>query len=57
MEIDIAEKEGNVREFVIMKAIIFPQINILWTGCILMIIGTWIAIVKRIRQLKTQQVQ
>ncbi|MBK9399560.1 MAG: cytochrome c biogenesis protein CcsA [Bacteroidetes bacterium] len=57
MEIDIAEKEGNVREFVIMKAIIFPQINILWTGCILMIIGTWIAIVKRIRQLKAQQVQ
>lgn len=52
MEIEISEKEGNVREFIIMKAIIFPQIIILWAGCILMIIGTWIAIVKRVRQLK-----
>ena len=40
MEIDIAEKEWNVREFVIMKAIIFTQINILWTVRILMIIFT-----------------
>lgn len=47
VQIDIAEKKSNSREFVIMKAIIFPQINILWTGCILMIIGTWIAIRKR----------
>ncbi len=54
MEIEVAEKEGNSREFIIMKAIVFPQINILWTGCILMIIGTWIAIVKRIRKLRTR---
>jgi cytochrome c-type biogenesis protein CcmF len=52
VEIEVAEKEGNDREFIIMKAIIFPQINILWTGCILMIIGTWIAIAKRIRSNK-----
>jgi len=49
-EIEVAEKEGNSKEFIIMKAIIFPQINILWIGCILMIIGTWIAIVKRIKK-------
>jgi len=51
-KIDIAfsEKKSNLREFVIMKAIVFPQINILWTGCILMIIGTVTAIIKRIRE-------
>ena len=50
VEINIAEKAANARDFIIMKAIIFPQINILWIGCLLMIIGTWITIVKRIRQ-------
>jgi cytochrome c-type biogenesis protein CcmF len=50
VEISVYEKKANNREFVIMKAIIFPQINILWIGCILMILGTWIAIRKRIRE-------
>lgn len=53
IEISIAEKKENAREFIIMKAIVFPQINVLWTGCILMIIGTWIAIIRRIRQSNT----
>ena len=48
VEIGIEEKESNSREFIIMKAIIFPQINILWTGCLLMIIGTSMAIIHRI---------
>jgi cytochrome c-type biogenesis protein CcmF len=51
-EISVAERKENERDFIIMKAIIFPQINILWTGCILMIIGTSIAIRKRIIQNK-----
>jgi cytochrome c-type biogenesis protein CcmF len=52
VEISVYEKKANSREFVIMKAIIFPQINILWTGCILLIIGTWLAIRKRIQELR-----
>lgn len=51
-EIGLAEKKNNSREFIIMKAIVFPGINILWTGAILMIIGTWLAIRKRIRDLR-----
>ncbi|MEO5571318.1 MAG: cytochrome c biogenesis protein CcsA [Bacteroidia bacterium] len=47
-EITVAERKENKREFIIMKAIIFPHINILWMGCVLMIIGTLIAIRKRI---------
>lgn len=52
IELTIYEKKSNSREFVIMKAIIFPDINILWIGAILMIIGTWLAILKRIKDLK-----
>jgi cytochrome c-type biogenesis protein CcmF len=51
IQIGISEKKNNSREFIIMKAIIFPQINILWAGCILMIIGTWLAILKRRKNL------
>ncbi len=51
IELNISEKKSNSKDFIIMKAIIFPQINILWTGCILMIIGTFIAIRKRFKQL------
>ena len=52
IDIDIFEKKDNKREFIIMKAIIFPYINILWTGCILLIIGSTVAIRKRFRDLK-----
>ena len=52
IELSVAEKKSNKSDFVIMKAIIFPGINILWTGCILMIIGSVVAIRKRIKQNK-----
>lgn len=50
VEIALAEKESNAREFIIMKAIVFPFINILWIGCILMAVGTIIAIVNRVQK-------
>ena len=37
------------REFVIMQAIVFPGINILWIGCILMALGTFVAVRQRVR--------
>ncbi|HET6245043.1 MAG: cytochrome c biogenesis protein CcsA [Bacteroidetes bacterium] len=48
IQINIAEKHSNSREFIIMKAIIFPYINILWMGCIIMVIGTMLAIRHRL---------
>jgi cytochrome c-type biogenesis protein CcmF len=51
-EVNLSEKKSNSREFIIMKALIFPGINILWIGCIMMFIGTWIAIRKQISDLK-----
>ena len=48
--LNIYEKKSNSKDFVIMKAIIFPGINILWTGCILMIIGSLVTIRKRFKK-------
>jgi len=30
--IQVAEKEENLRDFIVMQAIMFPWINILWVG-------------------------
>ena len=39
-------------DFIIMQAIVFPLINILWLGSILMVVGTFMAIRGRIRKEK-----
>jgi cytochrome c-type biogenesis protein CcmF len=39
-------------DFVIMKAIVFPWINLVWAGTIIMVIGFFIAILKRIKDLR-----
>jgi cytochrome c-type biogenesis protein CcmF len=44
-DIVILEKKKN--EFIIMKAIIFPWINLLWLGALLMILGCLLAIRQR----------
>ena len=41
---------GDEEDFIVMKAIIFPYINLLWLGSILMVIGTILAIRHRIRK-------
>ncbi len=50
IQISLQEKKSNVRDFIVMQAMIFPYINILWIGCIIMAIGTIMAIVERIRR-------
>jgi cytochrome c-type biogenesis protein CcmF len=39
-------------EFIVLKAIIFPYINILWTGSILMLLGFVISFIRRVRKKK-----
>ncbi len=41
--------DENEKPFIVMKAIVFPLINLLWIGCILMAIGTGIAVYQRIK--------
>ena len=46
IEITVSEKEPE-KDFIIMKAIVFPFINILWLGTIVTAIGTFIAFWRR----------
>ncbi|MGZ4035841.1 MAG: cytochrome c biogenesis protein CcsA, partial [Bacteroidia bacterium] len=50
IQISLQEKKSNIRDFIVMQAMIFPCINILWTGCIIMAIGTLLSIWERIRR-------
>ena len=52
IEISLQEKKVNTRDFIVMQAMIFPYINILWMGCFVMIIGTVLAILERLRTMR-----
>lgn len=49
IRIETAELDSS-GDFIIMKAIVFPWINLVWAGTIIMIIGFLMAIVRRIRE-------
>ncbi|PWJ44324.1 cytochrome c biogenesis protein CcsA [Sediminitomix flava] len=42
------------REYIVMEAVVFPFINILWAGCFIMAIGCWVAIQERRRQMRVR---
>ena len=50
VSIAYAEHRDNRREFIVFQAILFPWINVLWVGCILMVLGTLLAVWQSIRQ-------
>jgi cytochrome c-type biogenesis protein CcmF len=54
IEIQMSEKVNNTKEFVVLEAYMFPFINVLWLGCLVMIVGTTVAIIERRRKNKTQ---
>lgn len=56
VEITMSEKVNNAKDFIVMEAYIFPYINVLWLGCIVMAFGTGIAVVERYRKLKSKSV-
>ncbi|MFN4083404.1 MAG: heme lyase CcmF/NrfE family subunit [Bacteroidia bacterium] len=49
IETEEADLSGN---FIIMKAIIFPWINFVWAGTIIMIVGFMLAIFRRVNEYK-----
>jgi cytochrome c-type biogenesis protein CcmF len=55
IEITLSEKVGNTKDFIVMEAYLFPYINVLWLGCVVMAIGTIISIIERRRKLKLSQ--
>jgi len=46
----LKESDPKYREFIVMKAIIFPWINVLWVGCIVMALGTFLAVYHRFKK-------
>jgi cytochrome c-type biogenesis protein CcmF len=52
VEIAVSESKRSAKDFIVMEAIVFPYINILWFGCIIMVLGTVLAIRSRIRKNK-----
>jgi cytochrome c-type biogenesis protein CcmF len=49
IEIQMSEKVNNTKEFIVLEAYMFPFINVLWLGCLIMVIGTVVAILERRR--------
>ena len=56
IEIQMSEKVSNTKDFVVLEAYMFPFINVLWLGCLVMVIGTIVAIIerRRLNKLKAQ---
>ena len=48
--IKVFEAKNKLKDIVIMKASVFPYINVLWVGALVMFFGTIIAIINRIQQ-------
>jgi len=44
------KKDEDEKPFIVQKAIVFPLINILWIGSILMVIGSFIAVWQRVKR-------
>lgn len=54
LELTVQKHETAERDMLIMTAEVFPQINILWIGCIIMVIGTTMAIRHRMRMSRSK---
>ena len=52
----MSEKLSNNKDFIVMEAYVFPFINILWLGCLIMAVGIIISISERIRVIKLQAI-
>jgi cytochrome c-type biogenesis protein CcmF len=49
LSLTIWEHESVRTDFIVIQAIIFPLINVLWLGCLLMTIGSFMAVRRRLR--------
>jgi hypothetical protein len=49
-EFIIKEDLSRKKDFIVLEAHVFPAINLLWSGCILMVLGTIMVVVQKLRQ-------
>ncbi|MFB6307149.1 MAG: hypothetical protein ABEH43_09230 [Flavobacteriales bacterium] len=45
------EKADKKKDVIVMQAIVFPFINLLWMGCVVMVLGTALALVNRLKRI------
>ncbi|MFT5337072.1 MAG: cytochrome c-type biogenesis protein CcmF [Luteibaculaceae bacterium] len=48
----VSEHKSNAKEFIVMQAVLFPFINLLWLGCVVMVIGCIISMFNRRKQVR-----
>ncbi|MBB6108884.1 cytochrome c-type biogenesis protein CcmF [Mucilaginibacter lappiensis] len=53
VEIMVYQQPESKKKFIVMKAIQFPYINFFWAGTIIMVIGFFMSILRRKKELKT----
>lgn len=53
IDVYAATQMSKRSDFIVLEASIFPAINVLWLGCLIMVAGTFIAVRERIRKNKS----
>ncbi|ACU60547.1 cytochrome c biogenesis protein CcsA [Chitinophaga pinensis] len=57
-KIQIQVKESDTfKDYIVMKAFIFPYINVLWLGILVMVVGFVMSIVQRVKANKSKSIQ
>lgn len=46
-KVAVAKGDQEIQDYIIMKAIMFPYINLLWLGCLVMTVGFGVAVYRR----------
>lgn len=54
-ELAFSIKNDESPEYIIMKAMVFPMINILWLGCVLLFIGSVMAAYRRLLEIRNSK--
>lgn len=57
VEIAAAVKVSQKADFIVLEASIFPGINVLWIGCLIMVLGTYLAVRERKRKNKITETE
>ena len=52
LELMVYQKPQAAKDWIVMKAIEFPYINLFWGGTIIMVIGLLISIIRRNKEIK-----
>ncbi len=52
MDFAVSESKRTSKDFIVLEAVVFPYINILWFGCLIMVLGTVLSIRQRIKKNK-----